>query len=174
MQLDQLKAALVATPKGANIVAEWTRSAKVFKTCTDSITKSVRAIGRVGIEYDNQKAVVEKRDSGELPSENAGLPKGQEWEVYPYLIVCPSSGKRLLRLYNGTSPFIHASVQWHLNGQEVSFAAIEGSLLASEKAERKGDCFCVNVEDITRLNRESDLISVKQEKTEEELDPVPF
>jgi len=40
---------------------------------------------RVGVNYDNIKAVQEKRAEGQLPAENAGLPWGQ-WVEFPYVI----------------------------------------------------------------------------------------
>lgn len=74
MKLETVQNVLTLAPKGANIVLEWTRSAKTRKGVTDTILKSVRMVGRVGVEYDNLRAVQEKRESGELPTENAGLP----------------------------------------------------------------------------------------------------
>ena len=181
MQLDHLKLAMAATPKGANIVLEWIRPAHVRKGISESILKSVRAVGRIGIEYDNVGAVQDKRDNGQLPSVNGGLPKGQEWELYPYLILCPKSGKHLLRLYHGTSASVKPSVQWLRYGQVVEFASIEASLLASEKQAKTGDCFTVNVEDITRLHRDGDSpapapapapVEVEQEKVSVETEVV--
>jgi hypothetical protein len=153
MELATVQNVLTLAPKGANIVLEWTRSVKTRKGVTDTILKSVRMVGRVGIEYDNQKSVIEKRESGELPSENQGLPWGR-WEVYPYLI--EHNGKRYVRLYNGTSKTVKPQATFTINGEIVKRDEIADKLLASELAEKSGDCFTCKVEDMTRIWVESD------------------
>ena len=148
MELATVQNVLAMTPKGANIVLEWTRTVKTRKGVTDTILKSVRMVGRVGVEYDNFRAVQDKRDTGELPAENAGLPWGR-WEVYPYLI--EHNGKRYVRLYNGTSKLIQPKAEFTLNGQPVKRDEIASKLLAIELAEKSGDCFTCKVEDMTRI-----------------------
>lgn len=152
MELATVQNVLTLAPKGANIVLEWTRSVKTRKGVTDTILKSVRMVGRVGIEYDNQKSVIEKRESGELPSENAGLPWGR-WAVYPFLI--EHNGQHYVRLYNGTSKLTTPKATFTVNGQEVGRDEIAPKLLASELAEKSGDCFTCKVENMTRIWVES-------------------
>ena len=82
MLLGTVQSIVGLTPKGANIVLEWSRAVKTRKGVADTIRKNVRMVGRIGIEYDNVKTVQDKRESGKLPTENAGLPWGR-WECYP-------------------------------------------------------------------------------------------
>lgn len=152
MNLDTVQNVLTLAPKGANIVLEWTRSVKTRKGVTDTILKSVQMVGRVGIEYDNQKSVIEKRESGELPSENQGLPWGR-WEFYPYLI--EHNGRHYVRLYNGTSKLTTPKATFTINGEIVKRDEIADKLLASELAEKSGDCFTCKIEDMTRIWVES-------------------
>ena len=151
MQIEQVKEAIESTPKGANIIIEWNRDAKTRKGVTEQITKQVRMVGRIGIEYDNIGVVQEKRATGELPTENQGLPWG-EFEVYPYLIA--HKDKKYVRLYKGTSDKIQPKVAWFKDGVAVGIEEISPLLLKSELTSSKGDCFVVNAEDVTRLNRE--------------------
>lgn len=148
MLLGEVQRTIGITPKGANIVLEWNRSVKTRKGVTDTIRKSVRMVGRIGIEYDNIGAVQVKRKTGELPAENAGLPWGR-WECYPWLI--EHNGKYYVRLYNGTSKLVKPNVEFTLNGETVAREEIESKLLASELAEKTGDCFTCKVEDMTRI-----------------------
>ena len=49
------------------------------------ITKISTFQCRVGVDYDNIQTVREKRESGELPEQNAGLPWGR-WITFPYVL----------------------------------------------------------------------------------------
>lgn len=157
MERSQVVAAIEATPKGANIIVEWVRPCKVKKAVTDMITKSVRMVGRMGIDYDNIASVQTKRENGELPSENNGLPWGT-WDIFPFMI--EHKGNYYLRLYNGTSDKVHPEVHFFKNGQEVNKDEIAPVLLASEKEEKTGDCFCCKVENMTRIHNESEWLMV--------------
>lgn len=150
-QVIQVVEAALYAPKAANIIVEWLRPAKVRKTCVDIIQKHVRMVGRVGLDYDNQKAVIAKRESGDLPAKNAGLPWGN-WEIFPYLI--EHKGAFYLRLYNGTSKTMVPMVEWLLNGTVVPYEVIENELLASEKRDDDGECFCCKVENMLQINGE--------------------
>ena len=63
------------------------RSTPIFKVASMTV--------RLGVEYDNQSGVQDRRESGELPAENQGL-VGKEWLVYPYIKRSLKSGKLLL------------------------------------------------------------------------------
>lgn len=72
---------------------------------------------RCGIEYDNVKAVVAKRESGELPAENQGL----SWGVYvpglyPYIIEHKSS--LYFRFF--TVPNTKTESTYVMNGKEIT------------------------------------------------------
>jgi hypothetical protein len=156
------------TPKGANIICEWTRTAKVKKTCTAVIQKMVRAVGRVGIDYNNINDVQEKRENGELPAIPQPIWNGKgQWEIFPYLIKHVDTHALYVRLYNGTSATVKPHVQWLRDGKEVSFEEVENDLLASEKNKEHGDCFCCKIEDMTRIHNEvSEAPAVEQVTTE--------
>lgn len=154
MNRDKVVEVMGGIPKGCNIVVEWERNGKIRKGVTDNITKAVRMVGRIGIEYDNIKAVQTKRENGELPAENQGLSWGH-FEIYPYLI--EHKGEHYLRLYKGTSPIVFPKVAWKKNNVEVNKDDIAPLLLKSEFDEKESDCFCVNVKNITRLHRDIEI-----------------
>jgi hypothetical protein len=163
MNIEQVKQAIEETPKGCNIIVEWTRPCKTLKAVTDEITKAVRMVGRMGIEYDNMKSVKVGRAIGELPETNQGLPAWQEFEIYPYLLRHKNKGTQYLRLYKGTSHLTKHKTTWYKNGVEVSFEDIENLILASEKSSKKGDCFQVTVNHITRLHREDARMNIAEQ-----------
>lgn len=76
---------------------QWTRTMKVRKSFAGVVVlKTVTTTVKAGIEYDNRAAVQAKRETGELPAVNAGLPWG-EWYDYPRVIA--HKGQYYLRLY---------------------------------------------------------------------------
>lgn len=150
MDIQDICKAIGTIHKGANIVCEWTRPAKVRATNTlGKVEKRVRAIGRMGLDYDNLSSVQDKRESGNLPAVSGGLPWG-EWAIFPYLIA--HKGAHYVRLYNGTCASIKPHAEWLLNGEPVDVETVRPVLLASETAEKeKGDCFTVRADYLTRL-----------------------
>ena len=177
MRKEIMLATLNSATKGANIVVAWHRVCKVRKSCSDVITKSVRTVGRVGIDYNKQAVVKEKRESGELPEQAQPIWQGAgEWEIFPFLIRHVKSGQNYLRLFNGTSKSVVPSVKFFRNGIECSKESVESELLASEKGEKDGDCFCCKVEDMTEISwHPADDIadSVDPTATETETETVP-
>jgi hypothetical protein len=163
MEFATVKEIVETAPKGANIVLEWERDCKVRKSVTDSIRKRTHMAGRLGVEYDNLKAVKDKRESGELPEENAGLPWG-EWLQYPLFI--SHKGNIYLRLYTGTSATAHPYVTFLKNGEKIEKAAIENCLLASELTASKGDCFVVKVADMTSIHWTQTIREAGRDETE--------
>jgi hypothetical protein len=155
MLLLQVEKVIESVPKGANIVLQWVRKAKTKKG-SPKILKAVRMVGRVGIEYDNQKAVQEKRSNGELPKENAGLAEWAEWVEYPFLIQHKGNGQKYLRLYKGTSKKVTPSVQWICEGKAVEQKDISQWLYADEMKSSHGDCFIVKIEDLTTIGSENE------------------
>lgn len=103
---------------------------------------------RAGIDYDNMKAVKEKRESGELPAENAGLPFGS-WVAFPYLI--EHNGTHYIRLYPNTGGKVETA--YFLNGESTTLDEVKQFLLASElpKPGNRPDCITVKLENITEL-----------------------
>jgi hypothetical protein len=154
MEFSQLRRIIHSTPKGANIIVEWERPCTTFKGVSCVITKRVKMIGRIGIEYDNQKKVIEARQEGSLPVENQGL-RGMEWVEYPWLIRSIKSRKLYLRLYKGTSDKIKPSVSFFKDGIEVPKETIQHYLTAKElQSTENSNCFTCSVDSIISLNRE--------------------
>lgn len=88
------------------------------------------------------KSVQGKRESGELPQENAGLPWG-EWKEYPYTI--SHKGNEYLRA--SITPTTKIKTVYKLNGKEVDKTEIE-KLVRAESKGSKPDVLTVNIENI--------------------------
>lgn len=118
----------------------WIRPLKTRKGVSDTITKTVRCVGRVGLSYDNRVAVQKARASGELPAENKGLPWGQ-WLLFPCLVA--HKGNLYVRIYPvpGRTP----KVIYKLNGRTVCRSEIESLCLASEFGEVREDIGCITL-----------------------------
>ena len=90
----------------------------------------------------------DKRASGELPAETAGLPEWQEWEVFPYLLRHKTKGTRYVRLY----PTDAVKVTYLVGDEEIPYAKVEEFLLASEKPTGvKPDCISLTLDYVTSL-----------------------
>lgn len=164
MELSTIQKVIENTSKGANIICEWQRQVKTLKGCPYAIDKHTRMVGRVGINYDNQAAVIEKRENGDLPLESQPIWKGAgEWLVFPFIIRHKKTGQLYLRLYNGTSTKVPVKVEWLMDGDVVTYENIESYLTAAEKNDDKGDCFCCKVEDIIRIGNEADWLAEVEE-----------
>jgi len=118
---------------------------EVFKLSTYTV--------RVGVNYDNIGAVKEKREAGELPEKNAGLPWG-EWMEFPYTI--GYKGETYLRctLAHGTSH--KATVAFELeDGTSIEREQVQIMALASEfksSEDRDNDVFNIKLSSITQLH----------------------
>ena len=110
-----------------------------------NVKKEVLMSIRAGVEYDNLKVVKEKRDSGELPKENAGLPWGK-WVAYPYLI--EHKGEHYARFTPNGIP----QVKYFIEGKEVSRDEALKFALASEiSSGEKPDAITINLNNILEL-----------------------
>jgi len=136
---------------GAFYRVTWTRTVKTRKEFASlAILKTVSAMVKAGIEYDNKASVVAKRESGELPTENQGLPWGV-WFDYPHVI--EHKGAYYLRFYPA-SEFGKMEVQFTLDGKPVTKEAIAQYCLASELVERDNiDCFTLKLDTLQGLER---------------------
>ena len=88
MTAKDLQEMILKLPKGSFQKMIWSRELKLYKKFENQdikITKVSEGTVRFGVEYDNMKAVQEKRENGELPQDNQGL-NGMEWIFYPYLL----------------------------------------------------------------------------------------
>ncbi len=152
MELHRVREIIKTARKGANIRLVWTRPAKVRKGAPTNIEKHVEMTGRMGLGYDNINNVQERRENGDAPAVNAGLPWG-EWEEFPFLIKHKES--RYLRLYKGSSEQHVPRVEWRMDGKPVEKSEIAAFLLASEKdEERDGETFTCKVEHLERVGVE--------------------
>jgi hypothetical protein len=140
--------AYLLSRKGQIVTITACRSCKTRKGVSSVVTKRSTFQSQVGVDYNSKAIVQAKRESGELPSEPQPLPWGQ-WEVFPYVI--EHKGKRYFRLYNVRNDFVPA-VQYYLDGIPVSKSVIAPLCLASEFAERTGDCFTYPIEGIETIH----------------------
>lgn len=123
--MDMLQTLLNRKGQIATITTE--RALRVRKG-HDPITKISTFQCRVGVDYDNIQTVREKRESGELPEENAGLPWGR-WINFPYVI--EHSGTtyfRCTRIRNNFTP----RTTYIRNGEIISREEAQAAALASE------------------------------------------
>jgi hypothetical protein len=142
--------ALVAV-HGQFVSIRTVRAIKVRKGCAE-ILKDSRFTVRIGVNYDNQAAVKEKRESGELPAENAGL-IGREWIVFPYIMRSVKSGKYLVRCSPVHNDACKRSVEFTRNGKTITKAEAEVDAYASEFYERdEVDAFDITVDNIVEIN----------------------
>jgi len=164
--------------KGANLKVSWERKCKLRKKHSvtkepviDDITKEVNAVCRIGIDYDNMKVVKEKRESGELPTENQGIWNGKGvWVDFPFIVRHTNTNKLYLRLYYGSSVSAEKSkkAQFKFNGDNCTFKDIENYVLGSEnpyKDKKPSDCFYVKLEDIKTIGWRSKEINRELIKT---------
>ena len=112
--------------KGSFISVELERPAKVLKGVTQAIVKQTKMVARLGINYDNMQQTQDKRESGEAPAQNAGLPWG-EWDVYPYVI--KHKGEKYLRMYADKH---QVKTTYLVNGIETPKNELKSILQSSE------------------------------------------
>ena len=119
---------------GAFVSVVTERPVKVKKSAKGMvITKRAEMVARLGVNYDNLKQTNQKREDGDIPKENAGLPWG-EWDIYPFLIKHKNSG--YVRMYANKAQIRN---KFFMNGAEVEKSEIEQYILASEKSKPTED-----------------------------------
>ena len=134
------------TSRKGQIVTIQTRRAMKVRKGQDPIQKSSEFQCRVGVNYDNIKAVQEKRAEGTLPKENAGLPWG-EWVDFPYFIA--HKGEYYVRCTVLRNAHRRAPV-FTRNGSEITKEAAQVACLASEFREGDdNDVFTIKLSAIT-------------------------
>lgn len=144
--------------KGSNLKAIWKKKLKTRKDSSAFVVeKTTKAIVRGGITYDNMKAVVEGREDGTLPSENAGLPWG-EWAEFPFHIT--HKGTSYARLYPAsgvnvsTGEAFFPEVEFTIDGKPATREQARALCLASEFPKPKDEptlCFTLKAEHIVSL-----------------------
>lgn len=125
---------VITNVKGQFVSLKWRKVCSTYKNVTENIEKETSAHSvRVGAQYDNMSVVKEGRENGILPTENAGL-KGLEWEVYPYILKNPKTGREFLRIETTeTSTF---SSEFFMDDEPIEKKYILDKLTASEKNSR--------------------------------------
>jgi hypothetical protein len=141
VEIESIKETLKAK-KGANLSVVFDRQLKTRKGVMEKVTKVTRIVARGGVEYDNLGIVQEKRDNGELPSENAGLPWG-EWVEYPLHI--RHKDVDYARFYPASGIGFKPQVTYYLDGLEVSKEQVQSLCLASEFPKRDEEPLCFTI-----------------------------
>lgn len=141
---------IIKTHKGANLRAIWGKSLKTRKGIVQNVEKLTSIVIRGGIDYDNQGVVIEKRENGELPSENAGLPWG-EWAEFPFHIT--NKGTDYARFYPASGIDFGAKVEYYLDGVLVDKETVQPLCLSSEfpNREEKPLCYTVKAENVKAI-----------------------
>jgi hypothetical protein len=103
---------------------------------------------RIGINYDAMKSVQEKRESGDLPSQNTGL-SGVSW-VVPNLLLKNAQNELLLRVY--LHPNCYKKSTYYLNGVETEKEDLREMCLASEFSDSDKDCLNIKLAKIIELS----------------------
>lgn len=127
----QMYLKLLMSRKGQIVTLVTERNMKVRKN-QQPIRKLSEFQCRVGVNYDNIKAVKEKRETGELPEKNAGLPWG-EWVEFPYVI--SHKGELYIRCTAIKNDFVREPV-YTQNGDTITKLQAQAQCLASEFSER--------------------------------------
>lgn len=144
-EIDQHFLDTILSRRGQIVTMTTKRNMKVRKGQAP-IEKISKFQVRVGVSYDNIAAVKEKRESGELPKENKGLPWG-EWEIYPYVIV--HKGERYIRCTAIDS--FAGYVKYYRNGTEIPEEETKAACLSSEFGDKSGDVFNVKLSSILEV-----------------------
>ena len=100
---------------------------------------------RCGLNYDHLSKVCDDRYSGNLPSQNQGLPANLKWLTFPFLLRNVKTNKSYFRFYTVNNNFV-PSIKYILDKEEVTKDDIKQFVLASEISEHKGDKTCFNIE----------------------------
>ena len=143
--------------RGQFVSMTTSRPAKVLKG-REPITKVSTFVCRVGCDYDNLRSVQDKREAGELPAVNAGLPWG-EWLAFPYII--RHKGQHYFRCTSVTgNANCVPKVVWMRDGKVVAKDDILNDLAASEKgAHDERDVFNVKVESILTITVAGEVLT---------------
>lgn len=96
MNYNTIKRIVLSKQKGTFSSMVWEKPLPIRKAYNGiTIVKRTYGTIRLGVTYDNMGAVKEKRENGQLPSENMGLTWGA-WSLFPYFI--EHKGNKYLRV----------------------------------------------------------------------------
>ncbi len=122
------------TVKGQFVGVLWTRPMKTRKGTVAVVTKTVRTVVSVGIDYDNRGEVIEARANGELPAKNAGLPWGK-WIEGLEKYVIEHNGNYYVRMFpvkNADNTPRSCKVVYRIDGVIATKEQVQLLCLASE------------------------------------------
>jgi hypothetical protein len=140
---------VIRSRKGQNLSAVIGKSLKTKKDhAGNKVEKITKLVIRGGVDYENMGVVQEGRESGDLPSENTGLPWG-EWSEFPLHIT--HKGSDYARFYPASGIDFTPKVEYFLNGVSVDKSVIEPLVLASELPkpnDEKPLCFTIKAENV--------------------------
>ncbi len=151
-------ATFAAMIPGAVYRVQWVRSLKLRKAFAVGygLSKAVSALVKVGMDYDNKASVQAKRESGELPATNAGLPWGT-WFEFPRIIT--HNGNFYLRFYPATTDASQTSAEYYLatptGTGACDTATARQYALASEFRDTDAalECFTIKLANLVALER---------------------
>jgi hypothetical protein len=112
------------------------------------IEKISEFVARIGVNYDNIHNVIEKRETGELPEVNQGLPWG-EWVKFPYII--SHNDNLYIRCSRSNNSHQKSKVKYIRNGIEISADEAKAAALASEFKDNDNDVFNIKVSSIVEI-----------------------
>lgn len=150
MDIQSILSAIRAHHAGTNRRVTWERVLKTRKGVNHVVTKRTTAVVRAGINYDSRAVVIEGREDGSLPAENAGLPWG-EWVEFPIHI--RHKGADYIRLYPASLRDMPCVVEYAIDGVPATRNEVEPLCLASEfrKDGEEPLCFTVKAENIIHI-----------------------
>lgn len=123
----------------------YTRPLKTKTNVDKEVVKTTTLQCRAGVSYDNIGVVQEKRESGEYPEENQGLPWGK-WKEYPFII--EHNNEEYFRFYTLKNQYI-PQVTYFVNG--VVTSKEDALALLPKQYEQKTELFNVNSKYISEL-----------------------
>ena len=146
--MENSQIAKLLTFKGQIVTLTASRKVKVKKGNPD-IIKTSRFQCRLGVNYDNMASVNVKRENGEIPLENQGLPYGK-WVTFPYII--EHKGQFYLRCSKVNSGNTFAP-EFTIAGKPVDRETVKSMALASEFSDKSElDVFNIKLDSITSIN----------------------
>ena len=141
----------IKTLKALNLTAANKKAGNVI------VLKESEYVCRIGIKYDNIADVIAKRESGELPKENAGMSWG-EWVpgLYNYVKRHTKKGETVVNLYfrlytcKGANQYRRA--QYFVNGKPVDKETAQSFCTKFAEDGDIKDCFEIYIRDIVEVN----------------------
>ena len=141
-----------ARNNGAFISLVTERPCKVRKKAGREVTKRSEFTMRQGHSYYNQKAVIEKHESGEREIYTAEKLWHKKSEIGTAFREHKGNGQIYLVGQPSVGNNHKAKTQFFLDGEAASFEEVEPFLLASEKNKSQSDHIMIKVENVVSFN----------------------